>query len=120
MRFAQKWTSCTLQGIRDLTPSIRELVLRPEGSGVENYAVGSHISVGVLIDGRPETRSYSLVGDVRPDGYRIAVRRAPDSRGGSRYMWSLQRGARIEVSSPACLLEIDWSRPSYCLVPNVS
>jgi vanillate O-demethylase ferredoxin subunit len=31
-------------------------------------------------------------------------------------MWSLQRGARIEVSSPACLLEIDWSRPSYCLV----
>ena len=44
------------------------------------------------------------------------MRRAPDSRGGSRYMWSLQPGARIEVSSPASLLEIDWSRKSYCLI----
>ena len=86
-----------------LTPAIREFVLRPDGSGVENHAIGSHIYVGVLIDGRPETRSYSLVGDVRPDGYRIAVRRAPDGRGGSRYMWSLQRGARLDVSSPASL-----------------
>ena len=59
---------------------------------------------------------YSLVGDGNPDGYRIAVRRAPDSRGGSRYMWSLKPGARIEVSSPASLLEIDWSRRSYCLI----
>jgi ferredoxin-NADP reductase len=116
MRFAQKWTPCTVHAIRDLTPAIREFVLRPEGSGVENHAVGSHINVGVLIDGRPETRSYSLVGDVRPDGYRIAVRRAPDSRGGSRYMWSLRPGARLEVSSPASLLEIDWSRQSYCLI----
>ncbi len=74
------------------------------------------MGVGVLIDGRPETRCYSLVGDISPDGYRIAVRRAPDSRGGSLYMWSLQPGARIEVSSPASLLEIDWSRKSYCLI----
>ena len=31
-------------------------------------------------------------------------------------MWSLRPGARIEVSSPASLLEIDWSRTSYCLI----
>jgi vanillate O-demethylase ferredoxin subunit len=99
-----------------VTPAIREFVLRPEPSAVEHYAPGSHVSVGVLIDGRPETRSYSLVGDFSPDGYRIAVRRAPDGRGGSRYMWSLKPGARIEVSSPASLFEIDWSRKSYCLI----
>jgi len=116
MRFAQKWTPCTVHRIRDLTPAIREFVLRPEGSGIESHATGSHINVGVSIDGRPEIRSYSLVGDVRPDGYRIAVRRAPDSRGGSRYLWSLQPGARLEVSSPASLLEIDWTRKSYCLI----
>src|SRR5260370_11796341 len=116
MRFATRWTTCTVHSIRDVTPAIREFVLRPEGSGVENYAIGGHINVGVLIDGRPETRSYSLVGERHPDGYRIAVRRAPDSRGGSRYMWSLQPGARIEVSSPTSLLEIDWSRKSYCLI----
>jgi dimethylamine monooxygenase subunit B len=116
MRFAQKWTTCRVYSIRDVTPAIREFVLRPEATSVENYAIGSHVNVGVLIDGRPETRSYSLVGDVSADGYRIAVRRASDSRGGSRYMWSLQGGARIEVSSPASLLEIDWSRKSYCLI----
>jgi ferredoxin-NADP reductase len=116
MRFAHKWMKCTVHAIRDVAPAIREFVLRPEGSSVESYAVGSHVNVGVLIDGRPETRCYSLIGDVSSDGYRIAVRRAPDSRGGSRYMWSLKPGARIEVSSPASLFEIDWSRESYCLI----
>ena len=116
MRFERKWTTCTVHAIRDVAPAIREFVLRPEGMSVENHAVGSHVNVGVLIDGRPETRCYSLVGDVSPGGYRIAVRRAPDSRGGSRYMWSLKPGARIEVSSPASLFEIDWSRNSYCLI----
>jgi ferredoxin-NADP reductase len=116
MRFAQKWTICRVHAIRDVAPGIREFVLRPDGTAAETCAIGSHVSVGVLIDGRPETRCYSLVGDVSPEGYRIAVRRAPDSRGGSLYMWSLQPGARIEVSSPASLLEIDWSRKSYCLI----
>jgi len=116
MRFAHKWMRCTVRAIRDVTPAIREFVLRPEELSVENYAIGSHVNVGVLVDGRPETRCYSLVGDLSPGGYRIAVRRAPDSRGGSRYMWSLKPGARIEVSSPASLLEIDWSRRSYCLI----
>lgn len=116
MRFAHKWTTCTVHAARDVAPAIREFVLRPEATSVENYAVGSHVTVGVSIDGRPETRCYSLVGDASPDGYRIAVRRAPDSRGGSLYMWSLKPGARIEVSSPASLFEVDWSRNSYCLI----
>jgi dimethylamine monooxygenase subunit B len=116
MRFAQKWTKCTVHATRDVTPAIREIVLRPEATSVEPYPVGSHVNVGVLIDGRPETRCYSLVGDFNPAGYRIAVRRAPDSRGGSRYMWTLKPGARIEVSTPTSLLEIDWSRKSYCLI----
>jgi ferredoxin-NADP reductase len=116
MRFAQKWTTCRVHATRDVTSAIREIVLRPEATGVEPYPIGSHVNVGVLVDGRPETRCYSLVGDFSPAGYRIAVRRAHDSRGGSRYMWTLKPGARIEVSSPASLLEIDWSKKSYCLI----
>jgi ferredoxin-NADP reductase len=116
MRFAQKWTKCTVDVTRDVTSTVREIVLRPEGAGTEPYAIGGHVNVGVLIDGRPETRCYSLVGDFNPAGYRIAVRLAPDSRGGSRYMWTLKPGARVEISSPASLLEIDWSKKSYCLI----
>ena len=87
-----------------------------KGQASNPTPIGSHVNVGVLIDGRPETRCYSLVGDFNPAGYRIAVRLAPDSRGGSRYMWTLKPGARIEISSPASLLEIDWSQKSYCLI----
>jgi vanillate O-demethylase ferredoxin subunit len=115
MRFAQKWSHCTVEGLRDVAPQIREFTLRPE-AGVEPYAAGSHLNVGLLIDGQPQTRSYSLVGESRPDSYRIAVRLAPDSRGGSRAMWSLQPGARLEMSNPTSLFEVDWTRKTYCLI----
>jgi vanillate O-demethylase ferredoxin subunit len=115
MRFAQTWSSCTVQKVRDLTPQIREITLLPDG-GVEPYAVGSHLDINVMIDGRPQTRSYSLIGDAGPEAYRIAVRLAADGRGGSRYMWSLQPGARLEISSPSNSFELDWTRDSYCLI----
>ena len=115
MRFAEQWSWCTVDAIRDVAPMIREFRLRPD-SGVAPYPAGSHLNVAVLIDGQPARRSYSLVGDRDPEVYRIAVRLAPDSRGGSRAMWNLQPGARIEISNPASLLDIDWNRPDYCLI----
>ncbi len=116
MRFAEQWTWCTVEATRDVTPGIREIKLRPDGGQVVPYPVGSHIGVSVLVDGQPQRRSYSLVGDRDPNLYRIAVRLAPDSRGGSRGMWNLKPGARIEISSPASLLDIDWNRQNYCLI----
>ncbi|WP_024513834.1 PDR/VanB family oxidoreductase [Bradyrhizobium sp. Tv2a-2] len=116
MRFIETWTQATLVATRDLTPSIREFLLRPEHFAGAAYLVGSHIQVAVTIDGRPETRSYSLIGECGADGYRIAVRRAEDSRGGSRYMWSLAPGARLAITLPSSLLSIDWTRRHYCLV----
>lgn len=116
MRFTEQWSWCTVEAIRDATPGIREIKLRPDGGHVPPYPAGSHIGVSVLVDGQPQRRSYSLVGDRDPSLYRIAVRLAPDSRGGSRAMWGLQPGSRIEISSPASLLEIDWGRQNYCLI----
>jgi ferredoxin-NADP reductase len=116
MRFAEQWSWCTVESISDVTPNIREFRLRPENGRVPPYPAGSHIGVTVLIDGQPARRSYSLVENGDAGTYRIAVRLAPDSRGGSRGMWSLAPGARIEICSPASLLEIDWSRKNYCLI----
>ena len=116
MRFAEQWSGCTVEVIRDVTPTIREFRLRPDNGQVPPCPPGSHISVAVLIDGQQARRSYSLVANSDPDTFRIAVRRAPDSRGGSRGMWNLHPGARIEISSPASLIEIDWSRRNYCLI----
>jgi vanillate O-demethylase ferredoxin subunit len=114
MRFAEQWTWCTVEATRDVTPSIREITLKPQA--VAPYPPGSHINVSLLIDGQPQTRSYSLVGERDLERYRIAVRLAPDSRGGSRAMWALQPGARIEISNPSSLFEIDWARRDYCLI----
>jgi ferredoxin-NADP reductase len=116
MRFAEQWSWCTVDDIRDVTPTIREFRLRPDNGQVPPCPPGSHISVAVLIDGQPARRSYSLVANSDPGTYRIAVRLAPDSRGGSRGMWNLKAGARIEISTPASLIEIDWSRKHYCLI----
>jgi vanillate O-demethylase ferredoxin subunit len=115
MRFAEQWTWCTVEAIRNVAPQIREITLRPAG-GVAPCPPGSHINVSLLIDGQPQTRSYSLVGERHADTYRIAVRLAPDSRGGSRAMWALQSGARLEISHPSSLFAIDWSRQNYCLI----
>ncbi|WP_257166127.1 PDR/VanB family oxidoreductase [Bradyrhizobium sp. SRS-191] len=116
MRFQDNWSPATLVATRDLAPGIREFLLRPDGYVCAPYPVGSHIKVNVLVGGQPDVRSYSLVGEADPRGYRIAVRFAEDSRGGSRYLWSLQPGARIEVASPTSLLQVGWQYQHYCLI----
>src|SRR5436309_3387571 len=82
MRFVETWTTASVVATRDLTPDIREFLLRPDDFAAARYPAGSHINVGVIIGGLPATRSYSLVGEAGPDGYRIAVRRAADARRG--------------------------------------
>jgi vanillate O-demethylase ferredoxin subunit len=116
MRFAETWSGCTVIRIGDVTPTIREFWLRPDRREAMPAAAGSHIQVGLTVNGRRDTRCYSLVGAFDPATYRIAVRRAENSRGGSRAMWALEEGARIEVSNPASLFEIDWTRNNYCLI----
>ena len=116
MRFAETWMQCTVAAVRDVTPTIREFVLLPDNVDITSAAIGSHIQVGMTIGGRRDTRCYSLVGTFDPAAYRIAVRLAPDSRGGSRAMWQLAPGARLDVSNPTSLFEIDWRRKNYCLI----
>lgn len=116
MRFEEIWGPATVVATRDLAPRIREILIRPDDVGPAVFPVGSHIKVGVIADGRPDVRSYSLVGEADPRGYRIAVRLAENSRGGSRYMWTLREGTRLNVTAPASLFQIDWQRDSYCLV----
>ena len=116
MRFEEIWSPATLVATRDLAPRIREFLIRPDHATGKPYPVGSHIKVGIVIDGRADIRSYSLVGEADASGYRIAVRLAEDSRGGSRYLWSLQAGARLTITEPSSLLQIDWQRGNYCLI----
>lgn len=109
------WRPARLRGTRALTPDIRLLEIEPAG-GMVPAAPGSHLGVAVMIGERPDTRSYSLL-DSGADGvYRIAVKRLPDSRGGSAYMHGLAPGARLAISGPRNHFALTHGRPGYLLV----
>lgn len=100
--------------LRDLTPDIREIEIAPEAE-FSPAASGAHLKLRVEIDGRPDTRSYSIV-ETTPRGYRIAVKRLPQSRGGSAYMHRLEIGARLEISGPHNHFALRLGAPQYLLV----
>ncbi|HMC16715.1 MAG TPA: ferredoxin reductase, partial [Albitalea sp.] len=115
MRNNQQWHPATIRAHRDLSPTVREFEIRPEG-GVRAWSVGSHLNVRIEVDGRDETRSYSLIGLPDAEVYRIAVKRAQPSRGGSRYMWSLETGDELAIGEPNNHFELAFGAPEYLLV----
>ncbi len=116
MRFSLHWSQGRIAAVRDLTPSIRLIEIAPAGGTTEPWRPGAHINVGVMVGERCESRSYSLVGRTDAGLYRIAVRRAPDSRGGSAYMHALEPGQVLKLSNPQNLFEIDWHAPEALLI----
>lgn len=115
MKSSTTWHPAHIRAQRDLSPTVREFEIRPEG-GAKPWTVGSHLKVRVLVDGREETRSYSLVGQHEPAGYRIAVKLAPQGHGGSRHMWRLQDGDELMVGEPDNHFELSFNAPQYLLV----
>lgn len=115
MKASQNWTEAVVESLRDLTPTVRELTLRPAGGAIA-HAPGSHLQLQVLVGGQPQIRTYSLVGE--PDGrcWRIAVKRMDEGRGGSLAMWRLAEGHRLQVSEPQNHFPLDYSAPAYLLV----
>ncbi|MDB5846446.1 MAG: vanillate demethylase subunit [Rhodoferax sp.] len=119
MRSTDTWTDAVVHSLHDLTPTVREFHIEPLAQRALPAAPGSHLPVQVLVDGQPQLRSYSLVGE--PDGsanhtYRIAVKRLDDGRGGSRAMWQLAVGDRLRIGEPQNHFVLDLTAPAYLLV----
>jgi ferredoxin-NADP reductase len=115
MRNNRDWHPATVRAHRDLSATVREFEIRPEG-GVRPWSVGSHLDVRVEVNGREETRSYSLVGVPGDDVYRIAVKRAQPSRGGSRFMWALETGSELLIGEPNNHFELSFNAPQFLLI----
>jgi vanillate O-demethylase ferredoxin subunit len=111
MRVVETWTTAQVRSLRDITPTIRLFELVPADGTPAQIPLGGHLNVTVMIGERADTRSYSLIGPPLPDAYRIAVKRNPESRGGSAYMWSLAEGAQLTISSPRSHFAVDFGRP---------
>jgi ferredoxin-NADP reductase len=119
MRNNLQWHSATIRAHRDLSPSVREFEIRPEG-GIRPWTVGSHLQLRVQVDGRDEIRNYSLVGlpdePSAAEAYRIAVRRAEPGRGGSRWLWQRETGDELLIGEPNNHFEIGLKAPHTLLV----
>jgi ferredoxin-NADP reductase len=115
MREVMEWQTGRLRSVRDVTPDIRLFEIEPDGK-FKAPTPGSHINVTVQIGGRPDVRSYSIVGPCDDCVYRIAVKLLPDSRGGSAYMWKLVPGDRMTITKPGNHFELARRRPEYLLL----
>ena len=115
MRAEHVWTDATVRATSALARDVLALEIAPL-DGARLWSPGAHIDVSILVGARAEVRSYSLVGEWNPARYRIAVKRQPQGRGGSAYMWSLEPGARLTVGAPNNRFELAHDSPDYLLV----
>lgn len=99
---AADWIDAVLKETRDLTASVREFKF--DIGRVLKFSPGAHLDLlaapaDVPFD-QANVRSYSLVAADAHGLVTIAVKAVQNSRGGSRYMWSLRPGDRLSVTLP--------------------
>jgi len=117
MRYRNSWDDATVVAVEQVAKSVMQLQILPISGTTESYTVGAHIDVSVLIDGKTEIRSYSLVGEHTSNlPYTIAVKLLPSSKGGSKYMWSLKVGNNIRISQPTNNFELSHTTKDYILL----
>ena len=110
--------------IRQLTPRIRELLLRAkDGVALPSYAPGAHIQIDVRLDnGTQESHAYSLIGGTldaedSPDTYRIAVEQRAGGAGGARFLCDeVAVGSGLGISAPRNDFALETHKANRLLV----
>lgn len=111
---AQGNFNVVVAGIRQLTPRVREYVLRSvDGKPLPDYSAGAHVAVHTRSAERgPIVRHYSLVGgtDLQDDPrntYRIAVQREDHARGSAHIHTTFQNGTPLQIGPPVNNFPLD-------------
>lgn len=116
MRYRNVWMDATVTDVTQVAENVRQISIQPL-NGTQAFTVGSHIDFSVYINDLPEIRSYSLIGCFSPgEPYTIAVKKLENSRGGSAYMWQLNVGDKLTISSPVNHFELSYTATEYLLI----
>lgn len=101
---------------RQIAAAIR-LIRFEVPQGVLEMGAGAHVTFDVPKGAGIMTRSYSVVDDGQaPGALTIAVRLEPASKGGSKYMWSLQTGDHIVISANGNVMRPAFSGREYLVL----
>jgi vanillate O-demethylase ferredoxin subunit len=118
MLSSKAWSQARIEHLRDITPTVREFCLRPD-TATAAWSPGAHVQIQVLVGGRPQTRSYSLLpplpGREGEGLLRVAVKRLDQGRGGSLALWGLRVGDRLPISAPQNQFPLVPDAPAYLL-----
>jgi ferredoxin-NADP reductase len=111
----QVWQRGTVVEANDIAAGIRRIVL--EVSEPASAEPGAHVDIEVPIEGRIDTRSYSVVESLGGgNALAISVQRAARSRGGSAYMHRLAVGDTVTMTQPLQNFPLRIGAPQYLLV----
>lgn len=113
MNHQENWLEVEVISTRDLTPSVREF--RLAYAAPMTASPGAHVNVVAGLDSQV-IRSYSVVASDDNGVVTIAVKLLENSRGGSRFMWSLKPRDRLLATAPRSAFELSYGAPSYLLL----
>lgn len=98
-----EWLDLEVTKICELTSAIKEFELQAVSNGaLPVFSAGAHLKFSLPLPTGPTERCYSLINATEQNAsYRIAVHRAPNSKGGSAYMHEkVLVGTRLRTRMP--------------------
>jgi vanillate O-demethylase ferredoxin subunit len=111
----KRWGNARVLDVCQVARDVRQVVLEPEQLDAP-APPGSHIDIGVYVNGRADVRSYSVVGTGAYGSELIlGVQLARQSRGGSAYLHALRRGQQVQITQPLQNFPLTYGRPGYVL-----
>ena len=114
MRNKVEWRDAKVAEIRQIAEDVRYIGFAVDGM-VPRFDPGSHSNIRVEIDGEAANRTYTVI-PAPPGQIAVAVKLHPQSRGGSRCMWSLEVGQDVRLTLPENRFELSWRAKHYLLL----
>ena len=112
----KRWGKARVVDVCDVAQHVRQVVLAPETMDVP-APPGSHIVIGVYVNGRADVRSYSVVGSgAYGTEIVLGVQLARQSRGGWGVLHARGRAEEVAMPQPMQNFPLNYGRPAYVLV----
>jgi ferredoxin-NADP reductase len=116
MKALRVWESGIIASTQDITPTVREFLIKPANGINPKWLDGAHLQVQLAVDSTVQMRHYSLVGHSDGVHYRIAVKRMDGGRGASKAMWALHTGDTLVFGGPHNHFPLEHHAPAYLLI----